>query len=429
MTQTPEGRRGSGPEDARAVWSGSSPGPAGQEQGELGAGRRRGLYCPHGGARGRPGVDRNQGLLLLTEPGRLAPSTPGANVFQNPVQGLKLLLPVHVCLAPPVSLRLWILTPFRSSAFLCVLSATFSGKALNPVSMEHALGICHAPGLLRYFISGVTKPQAAQQEVSSGQATEASLATPHRSPSLALPPETSPPHCPWKNSLPQNQSLVPKRLGPLLYLILASLGGRAGGWGPGVGVIIPSDRWENSYEILLLCKLHLFTDAHLTLRLNWNQALLVTQLPGQPPPGVPALPPTLSVSLGPEDKRGPSTLPSGTSHCCRWQCCSPFQGRLRNPTILLCKSCHHPGHAKGTSVQPQPPVQGRQRRSSLFLPHPASQAQFRSPLPTGPPLPAPALRDVWSTLFSFSHVTQGPLLTSAFAACESHLSNQAEALW
>ena len=40
---------------------------------------------------------------------------------------------------------------------------------------------------------------------------------PHRSPSLALPPEPAPPHPHppglWKNCLPRNRSLVPKRLG------------------------------------------------------------------------------------------------------------------------------------------------------------------------------------------------------------------------
>ena len=56
---------------------------------------------------------------------------------------------------------------------------------------------------------------AAQQEVSDRGASKALSAAPHHSPSLALLPEPSPyPHpCPWKNCLPQNQSLVPKRLG------------------------------------------------------------------------------------------------------------------------------------------------------------------------------------------------------------------------
>ena len=61
--------------------------------------------------------------------------------------------------------------------------------------------------------------------MSSGQAREASSAAPHHSPSLVLPPEPSlppllkllPEPCPhpgpWKNCLPQNWSLVPKRLG------------------------------------------------------------------------------------------------------------------------------------------------------------------------------------------------------------------------
>ena len=46
---------------------------------------------------------------------------------------------------------------------------------------------------------------AAQQEMSGGQESEVSSAAPHRSPSLALPPEPSPtsPHrLPWKNCLP-----------------------------------------------------------------------------------------------------------------------------------------------------------------------------------------------------------------------------------
>ena len=57
--------------------------------------------------------------------------------------------------------------------------------------------------------------RAAQQEVSSGQVSKASSAAPHRAPSLALPPEPflpTPAHL-WKNCLPWNQSLVPKRLG------------------------------------------------------------------------------------------------------------------------------------------------------------------------------------------------------------------------
>ena len=56
---------------------------------------------------------------------------------------------------------------------------------------------------------------AAQQEVAGGWVNEASFAAPHRSPSLALPPEPSPPPhpCLWKNCLPWNRSLVPKRLG------------------------------------------------------------------------------------------------------------------------------------------------------------------------------------------------------------------------
>ena len=61
--------------------------------------------------------------------------------------------------------------------------------------------------------------RATQQEVSGGRVSEASSASP---PSLALPPEPSvalplelSPHWPvlWKNCLPRNRSLVPKRLG------------------------------------------------------------------------------------------------------------------------------------------------------------------------------------------------------------------------
>ena len=58
--------------------------------------------------------------------------------------------------------------------------------------------------------------RATQQEVSSRPVSEASSAAPHLSPSLALPPDHPPPpphpHT-WKNCLPQNWSLVPKRLG------------------------------------------------------------------------------------------------------------------------------------------------------------------------------------------------------------------------
>ena len=53
--------------------------------------------------------------------------------------------------------------------------------------------------------------RAAQQEVSGGQASEASSAAPHRSPSPPEPP--TPPPGAWKNCVPQNRSLVPKRLG------------------------------------------------------------------------------------------------------------------------------------------------------------------------------------------------------------------------
>ena len=74
--------------------------------------------------------------------------------------------------------------------------------------------------------------QAAEQEVCGGRASKASSAASHRSlwlaltpgpspASVALPPEASlppiPPHPPhplaWKNCLPRNWSLVPKRLG------------------------------------------------------------------------------------------------------------------------------------------------------------------------------------------------------------------------
>ena len=59
--------------------------------------------------------------------------------------------------------------------------------------------------------------QAAQQEASGGRASKASSAAAHHSPSVALPPEPFPPPQPrpgpWKNCLPGNWSLVPKRLG------------------------------------------------------------------------------------------------------------------------------------------------------------------------------------------------------------------------
>ena len=55
--------------------------------------------------------------------------------------------------------------------------------------------------------------RTAQQEVSGGRASKTSSAAPHRSPSLALPPEpSSPTPHPWKNCFPRNQSLVPERL-------------------------------------------------------------------------------------------------------------------------------------------------------------------------------------------------------------------------
>ena len=52
------------------------------------------------------------------------------------------------------------------------------------------------------------RSRAAQQEVSSGRASEASSAAPHRSHSPPLAPH----RCLWKNCLPRNRSLVPKRL-------------------------------------------------------------------------------------------------------------------------------------------------------------------------------------------------------------------------
>ena len=57
------------------------------------------------------------------------------------------------------------------------------------------------------------RDRATQQEVSGGRVSEASSAAPHYSPSLALPLEPSPFHHLWKNCLPRNQSLVPKRFG------------------------------------------------------------------------------------------------------------------------------------------------------------------------------------------------------------------------
>ena len=79
------------------------------------------------------------------------------------------------------------------------------------------------PGLWTGISPLPVRNRAAQQEVSSRQASKASSTAPHRapslpiaphrSPSLALPPEPSPTPCPWKNCLPRNQSLVPKRLG------------------------------------------------------------------------------------------------------------------------------------------------------------------------------------------------------------------------
>ena len=55
---------------------------------------------------------------------------------------------------------------------------------------------------------------AAQQQLSGWQTSETSSAAPRHSPSLTLPPEPPPTQaCPWKNCLPWNLSLVPKRLG------------------------------------------------------------------------------------------------------------------------------------------------------------------------------------------------------------------------
>ena len=55
------------------------------------------------------------------------------------------------------------------------------------------------------------RDHATQQEVRGGQASEASSAAPHRwHYHLNHPSHT---HRPWKNCLPRNRSLVPKRLG------------------------------------------------------------------------------------------------------------------------------------------------------------------------------------------------------------------------
>ena len=58
--------------------------------------------------------------------------------------------------------------------------------------------------------------QTAHQEVSSGQASQASSAAPHRSPSLTLPPEPSlsaPPPAPVSGKIVFHETVVPKRLG------------------------------------------------------------------------------------------------------------------------------------------------------------------------------------------------------------------------
>ena len=67
--------------------------------------------------------------------------------------------------------------------------------------------LTHKPGVPNPGATDHTKPWsvrnwATQQEVSSGQASQASPAAPHGSPLLALLPETSPPPRPWKNCLP-----------------------------------------------------------------------------------------------------------------------------------------------------------------------------------------------------------------------------------
>lgn len=148
------------------------------------------------------------------------------------------------------------------------------------------------------------------------------------------------------------------------------------------------------------------------------------QLPGKPPQGVTALPPTLSLSLGPKDQSGPSELPqvlpvvpSGSFA----ELPRGHSGTRPSPAPSLAT----------TRVKPQPPVQGRQRRCSISLPQPAF-LPFQTtppPRPTGPPLQAPVLRDAWSSLFSFPHVPRGLLLTSAPASGESGLSSQTGALW
>ena len=69
--------------------------------------------------------------------------------------------------------------------------------------------------------------QAAQQEVSGGQASEASPAAPHRSPSLAIPPEHRPPTPPSLEIL-SSMKLVPgaKKVGDRCVRLLMAASNR-----------------------------------------------------------------------------------------------------------------------------------------------------------------------------------------------------------
>lgn len=167
--------------------------------------------------------------------------------------------------------------------------------------------------------------------------------------------------------------------------------------------------------LLLFSKVSLLTYAHFIFCLNGNQVLQVAQLPGQPPPGVTALSPTLYRISGPQEQVGifrashrHSQLPPDSATSCPWCISVPFPGQSQ------ASSCQ----AKGTDPQPQPPVWGSQTGPCLCL----------SIQPSGP-AQVPLSGDMRPPLRSFSHVTQGFLLPFALAACESQLSNLPEALW
>lgn len=122
--------------------------------------------------------------------------------------------------------------------------------------------------------------------------------------------------------------------------------------------------------LLLFSKVSLLTYAHFIFCLNGNQVLQVAQLPGQPPPGVIALSPTLYRISGPWEQ-----VPIGTPSC-------PQTVPPPAPGASLCPSRdrvkHHP--VRPREQIPSPSLQSRGVRQDPASASPSSpQAQLRFP--------------------------------------------------